>query len=894
MHELEQIDSLDMRFKNLPVESPHINVDIQNDEYPLHNEDQTHSCKPFLASHSLDYTEEALYLLVGTPPVTNQWTLHITVIRLQFTPLLQKILPALISANVSFRIPKNKDTVKRLLDGSIGDTEIGKIICIYPPQNNKLVTLAKTLVSLTQEFRGPAIPLNFLLGGCVYTQMSEPILYPNNFSSGNSQKGNPLLKWPFDELTPLAKPPSKPLWNDKYKQLAIIKPDPKGRVIQANYFKSPFNIKLCIIKEGIKNMWADDLGRDIVDRINWQYELYKDLQGYVSTPKIFDYFQASGNVYLTMEFIKGDSLNEKIASIYKDKSWFELSTFEKLSLIEYFIKIVNQVSKLHAKGYIHRDITPANFIIDHKDNVYLIDMELAYSLKDNTPDPPFKLGTPGFMSPQQISRQHPTAAEDIYALGALMICTFCGISPSKIRAEQKDIFSNHLTYFTENLELIELITKCLSLLPEDRPTLSTLTDFLLNYKQQLQTDPISTNYAHTTERPSPEIVKTIIDKGIAALQSSSALSSDGLWLSYSENVLPSNIQSNERLPTPTLYAGIAGILFFMARASRLGYSINSKLYFKNLAYLDGQFINNPQKLEPGLLNGLAGIAVAKHQGVLAGLINSNNSAELDLYYPAIPSDQLDLEKGIAGQGLALLLCKTSIKSEVYEIRIEQIVRDLMLKQRKDGSWGIFRKTRRHNDTITGLANGTAGILCFLIKYCQQYKNEQALHCIQKGMRWLLKSATTVKNGYQWPVSIKSKYVDSISCAHGTPGIALTFIEAYKLTADPAYKIVAEKSLNLLHDRPMSIDYSQYSGLSGLGEVYMKASTVFDSLQWQERANWISQFFIHTFISEENKYGYWFLNSACDFDNALMTGISGILHFLMRTQNPTSINHISLG
>ncbi len=125
-----------------------------------------------------------------------------------------------------------------------------------------------------------------------------------------------------------------------------------------------------------------------------------------------------------MQYITGTSLYNKLKEINSiSKSWHDLTISESVQLLTYLIQIVIAISNLHKKGYVHRDIVPVNFLIDKSEKLFLIDLELTYSLRENKPSPPFTLGTPGFASPEQQAISRPTTKEDIYGLGALY-CKF--------------------------------------------------------------------------------------------------------------------------------------------------------------------------------------------------------------------------------------------------------------------------------------------------------------------------------------------------------------------------------------------------------------------------------------------------------------------------------------
>lgn len=845
----------------------------------------SNDCAQLLESYGLNYAETKHYLHVGDSSAQVSWIFYISIIRLQLTPALNKIIPLLLDQSLSFKIPKDKTTARKMLDGSFGLDHIGKIICIYP-SIEQIQNTAKTLIDATTGFRGPAVPGTHYLGACVYTEHAEKHAHPQ---MNRSKKSGKAPSWPFNEVIPLQTPVSKPLWNYKYRPLQIIKPDFKGNVIRANYFKSPFNIRSCVIKEGIKNMWADEFGRDIVDRIKWQYELYQELAGYVPTPNIFDCFYEGGNIYLTMEYIKGLSFNDILTYVYDGGSWMQLPLPEKIKLTDYFIKILQVVDKLHTRNFVHRDITPANFIVDKNHNIHLIDMELTYSLKKQHPLPPFKQGTAGYMSIEQKRHLPPTIKEDIYALGALMIRTFCGISPMTLDTGHLNTLQTPLNSLTDNFELTALIVQCLSPDPEARPTITNIITFFHNYLAALQLS--APNDAHTKIRSQSSHsemydLTEVIQTGINGLQSHYCLSEAGFWLNLPlEPELP-GIAPSLQQPHPSFFTGVAGILFVLARSYQQGFDLNFENYNKHVQYLEQQDTHETWDFAFGK----PGMAVAIAEGIRSELIDIGHLSNLDNYFHNIELSNLALSTGIAGHGLALLSCKPFITESLYETQMNQIISRYLKTQLKNGSWPIFRdRPKIKGDTITGMLSGTAGIIYFLLQYARANKNDTVLRAIARGMEWLKINSIRRDNGYVWPVSVNSKSID-ISFAHGSPGIIMTFIQAFDVLQDPDYKKVADKALYLIPEQRVSDDFTQYSGLAALGELSLDAYVVLNSEQWRARATWIAALLANTQICNPRKQGHWWINMNNELVRGLINGSAGILHFLLRAKDPFKTKH----
>ncbi|WP_431211747.1 hypothetical protein ACQ86N_39030 [Puia sp. P3] len=142
-------------------------------------------------SHSL---QRARICKIGNIEEKPSWVLYVSVIKTELIQLLQDIVPALSSAGVAFKIPESKDVAKRILDGGTGNEKVGKIICIYPKED-ELARIAKLLIPLTIDTKGPSVPNARLLGGSVYAAydpLQSPL--PNR------------IDWPFDDISPETPP----------------------------------------------------------------------------------------------------------------------------------------------------------------------------------------------------------------------------------------------------------------------------------------------------------------------------------------------------------------------------------------------------------------------------------------------------------------------------------------------------------------------------------------------------------------------------------------------------------------------------------------------------------------------------------------------------------------
>ncbi|WP_158674001.1 serine/threonine protein kinase [Pedobacter sp. KBW01] len=300
----------------------------------------------------------------------------------------------------------------------------------------------------------------------------------NNSVLTDQAKTGSKIKTKYRDVSPAErnKKPRIQVLADKYIVLSELKSDPKGDVLKALYLNKYLLPVWCIIKEGKKYMVSDSAGRDMDDRLNWQQHIYYQLASVVHIPKVFELFQQDGNTYLVMEWIRGISLRKVIDRVYKGRSWKEITRQDKIKLLELLLEMIQMIDRIHTKGFLHRDISTANFLVGRKGKIYLIDWELAFDLNAQYPLPPFGFGTPGFMSPEQNLGRLPSVKEDIYGLSALMLVFFTGIRVKNLSKEVKEDMTGFVYGHTGMENITGLIGRGLDKEAANRPGLEEIRE----------------------------------------------------------------------------------------------------------------------------------------------------------------------------------------------------------------------------------------------------------------------------------------------------------------------------------------------------------------------------------------------------------------------------------
>jgi serine/threonine protein kinase len=152
--------------------------------------------------------------------------------------------------------------------------------------------------------------------------------------------------------------------------------------------------------------------------------------------KVFDIGKYKGNRYISMEFIQGISLDD----------WMKANPQSDMRiLLTILAKVIQGVQAAHSQGIIHRDLKPQNVLLDRSMNPHVLDFGIARSrvYMDTTYSGQI-VGSPKYMSPEQIQGKDVDKRSDIYSLGVIMFFMFAGCVPFT-GDDSRSIVMKHLT-----------------------------------------------------------------------------------------------------------------------------------------------------------------------------------------------------------------------------------------------------------------------------------------------------------------------------------------------------------------------------------------------------------------------------------------------------------------
>jgi WD40 repeat protein/serine/threonine protein kinase len=143
---------------------------------------------------------------------------------------------------------------------------------------------------------------------------------------------------------------------------------------------------------------------------------------------VYDFGREDDIYYMVMPLIEGPTLKEELATRTIENRPLTLAEISDI-----FNALAGAVDYAHAQGVIHRDLKPANIMFTAAGQVMLADFGIARLVEIPSHTLPGTLiGTPAYMSPEQVSGQSGDARSDIYALGVILYELVTGQVPFSI------------------------------------------------------------------------------------------------------------------------------------------------------------------------------------------------------------------------------------------------------------------------------------------------------------------------------------------------------------------------------------------------------------------------------------------------------------------------------
>ena len=137
--------------------------------------------------------------------------------------------------------------------------------------------------------------------------------------------------------------------------------------------------------------------------------------------RMFDFGEDQGMIFITMEYISGEDLKRTLMRIG------QLSPGKTIIIAK---QICAGLTAAHQMGIIHRDLKPQNIMLDQEGNVRIMDFGIARSTQaKGLTETGVIIGTPEYISPEQLEELELDQRSDIYSLGVILYEMLTGVVP---------------------------------------------------------------------------------------------------------------------------------------------------------------------------------------------------------------------------------------------------------------------------------------------------------------------------------------------------------------------------------------------------------------------------------------------------------------------------------
>jgi serine/threonine protein kinase/tetratricopeptide (TPR) repeat protein len=176
------------------------------------------------------------------------------------------------------------------------------------------------------------------------------------------------------------------------------------------------------------------LDKEAVERFSNELKLARKIS-HRNVCRMFDLGRAEGTTFITMEFVPGEDLK---SFLHRAK---QLSIGTAVSIAR---QVCEGLEEAHRLGIVHRDLKPGNIMIDKDGDAKVMDFGIARSLSGRgITGAGVLIGTPEYMSPEQVDGKEVDQRSDLYSLGVILYemvtgrIPFSGDTPLSVAHKQR-------------------------------------------------------------------------------------------------------------------------------------------------------------------------------------------------------------------------------------------------------------------------------------------------------------------------------------------------------------------------------------------------------------------------------------------------------------------------
>lgn len=268
------------------------------------------------------------------------------------------------------------------------------------------------------------------------------------------------------------------IFANRYEILEKLGKGGMGEVYRAYDKEVKEDVALKLIRSEISS------DKKTIERFNRELKLARKII-HKNVGRMYELMEYEGNRFITMEYVEGQNLKGFI----RQSGQLAIGTALKFAK-----QVCNGLSEAHRLGVVHRDLKPSNIMIDQDGNARIMDFGLARLLnEEGITRRGTMIGTPHYMSPEQVEGDDIDQRTDIYSLGVIFYEMVTGRVPFEgetaftIGMKHKGEMPRNPKEFNAQIpeELSRVVLKCME---KDKKKRYQNTEELLSKLKKMKSD----------------------------------------------------------------------------------------------------------------------------------------------------------------------------------------------------------------------------------------------------------------------------------------------------------------------------------------------------------------------------------------------------------------------
>jgi hypothetical protein len=875
------------------------------------------------------------------------WKLHLSATVDCGEEVLRRAVGVLLAAGCPFKFASSPDRLDLLNSAHYPRGGAGKFITVYPVDDEQFRWLAASLDEQTVDLSGPSILsdrpflpgslVHYRYGGFVRNQLLSndaefvlvltgpdgaavvdrreawfapppwaPPAFPAPEPTANRVAAATRVAAPSASAAASASAsasasaaaePGAVLLGGRFMAQQAIRHSNRGGVYRALDLDTGADV---IVKQARRHVRGNG-GMDAVSALRHEAGVLTSLAAEV-TPPMLGLFEQDGDLFLAQGLVAGVPLRRwvrerahVVGTTTSNRTGLPWST-----VCELVVRLTGLLATAHTAGWVIRDFTPSNIMVEPGGGLRLVDLEFAARPGER----PAAGGTPGYLAPEQARGDAAAPSADLYSLGCLVFMLASGIDP--VFATDRPHGRDHHDRMTAWLRLLAADNSAADDPAADNPTAGDSETVRESARRALPlvagltaADPAQrwslerarlftvgggtrTDQVVTTRRdpaaaptgrtptgdaaaaptgdavaaPTGDAVAAPTGDAVAAPTGTADLdrlivdgldylctamtpdSADRLWPAACTvgSVDPCNVQH-----------GTAGVLGVLSAAMRCGVADERVRAALSVA-VDWTWrrLGTLPTILPGLYFGRSGTAWALHEAAL--LIDDQTLADRAVELAAsvpVGWPNPDVSHGVSGAGLAALhFWRTTGDARFYESVVQraELVAAAVVRDGDTVRWPIPATfaSRLAGLSHFGFAHGVAGVGYFLLRAGQATGREDFGSLAEDAGRTLARAAVTVADGALWPTDAASTDEGVEHWCSGAAGVGTFLIPLAEATGDPVFRALADAGALAAWRRRWYASPVACHGLAGIGEFLLDVAESSTDPRHRARADGVGQ------------------------------------------------------